>query len=62
MAPAPHRAHGFLDYQLTEVLGPLVKRADLFGSGPFNFGDSFNYRVPDQGYHRDQTPPGTGRG
>ena len=56
MAPAPHRAHGFLDYQLAEVLGPLARRAGLFGSGPFNLGDSFDYRVPDQGYHRDQAP------
>jgi Uma2 family endonuclease len=56
MAPAPHRSHGLLDYRLGRILGPLADRAGLFGSGPFNLGDQFDYRVPDQGYHRDEAP------
>jgi Uma2 family endonuclease len=56
MAPAPHRSHGLLDYQLALILDPLARPAGLFGSGPFNLGDSFDYRVPDLGFHRDTEP------
>jgi Uma2 family endonuclease len=56
VAPAPHRSHGLIDFQLAQILGPLARQAGLFGSGPFNLGDPFNYRVPDQGYHRDRSP------
>lgn len=54
MAPAPHRSHGLLEDELAQILGPLARRAGLFGSGPFNLGDPFDYRVPDRGYHRDR--------
>jgi Uma2 family endonuclease len=56
IAPAPHRSHGFLQDRIAEILGPLARSAGLFGSGPFNLGDSFDYRVPDLGFHRDQEP------
>jgi Uma2 family endonuclease len=56
MAPAPHRSHGLLESQLIRILGPLADQASLFGSGPFNLGDPFDYRVPDLGFHRDREP------
>jgi Uma2 family endonuclease len=54
MAPAPRGSHGLLEDQLAQILGPLARQAGLFGSGPFNLGDSFDYRVPDRGYRRDR--------
>jgi Uma2 family endonuclease len=56
MAPAAHRSHGFLQDQVATVLRPLARQAGLFGSGPFNLGDPFDYRVPDYGLHRDNDP------
>jgi Uma2 family endonuclease len=54
MAPAPRGSHGLAEDQLAQILGPLARHAGLFGSGPFNLGDSFDYRVPDRGYRRTQ--------
>jgi Uma2 family endonuclease len=56
MAPAPHGSHGLLEQQIAALLGPLATRAGLFATGPFNLGDSFNYRVPDLGFRRDRAP------
>ena len=52
MAPAPAWGHGYVDDQLTQILGPYARAAGLLGSGPFNLGDADDYRVPDHGYHR----------
>lgn len=52
MAPAPTHRHADLDQQLAEILGPLAKRVGLRGSGPFNLGESGNFRVPDRGLHQ----------
>ena len=52
IAPAPDWGHGYVDDQLTQILGPYARAAGLLGSGPFNLGDADDYRVPDHGYHR----------
>lgn len=52
MAPAPHPAHGQLDQQLAEWLGPPARRAGLVPSGPCNLGSPDDYRVPDRVLHR----------
>ena len=52
MAPAAHPAHGDLDQQLAELLGPMGRAVGLHGTGPFNLGDAGDYRVPDRGWHR----------
>jgi Uma2 family endonuclease len=56
VAPAPHGRRGQIDFQLARLLGPLVDRAGLFGSGPCNIGKPDDYRVPDQAYFADATP------
>lgn len=56
MAPAPHRRHGQVDFQLTRILGPRADAAGLYGSGPCNIGASADYRVPDQAYFSDTRP------
>ncbi|CAN5555724.1 MAG: Uma2 family endonuclease [Iamia sp.] len=53
MAPAPHPAHGQLDQQLAELLGPPARARGLVGTGPFNLGTPDDYRVPDRGIHRE---------
>ncbi len=55
MAPAPHPAHGQLDQQLAEHLGPRARAVGLVGTGPFNLGATGDYRVPDRSLHR--APP-----
>jgi Uma2 family endonuclease len=57
MVPAPHSAHGRIDQQLAELLGPLVRQAGLSVSGPFNLGEPDDFRVPDRGIH-DGEPRG----
>lgn len=52
MAPAAHPSHGYLDDELAVLLRPLARKAGLVGSGPFNLGESHDYRVPDRGLHR----------
>lgn len=52
VAPAAHPSHGYLDNQLAVVLWPLARNAGLVGTGPFNLGESDNFRVPDRGLHR----------
>jgi Uma2 family endonuclease len=52
MAPAPRFRHSYLDHAVAVALDPYAQAAGLIGSGPFNLGDSDNYRVPDGGYHR----------
>lgn len=53
VAPAPHRRHGELDFQLARILGPLADRRSLRGSGPCNIGEQNDYRVPDQAFFAD---------
>ena len=50
--PAPSGRHGKVDRQLAVLLDPLVDRAGLASTGPFNLGDERDYRVPDAGVHR----------
>ncbi len=53
MNPAPHGRHVNLQQQLAELLGPLARTAGLLPRmGPFNVGESGDYRVPDGGLHR----------
>lgn len=48
MAPAPHRAHGWLDREVAVVFRPLARGAGLVDSGPLNIGEGpDNFRVPD---------------
>jgi Uma2 family endonuclease len=56
MAPAPHRRHGQVDFQLARILGPKADEAGLQGSGPYTIGKPEDYRVPDQAYFADDTP------
>lgn len=53
VAPAAHPAHGYLDHALAVLLDPYAKAAGLVPTGPFNLGSADDYRVPDQGYHRE---------
>ena len=57
-APAASAGHAFLDNVLAVLLHPYATAAGLVGTGPFNLGQSGDYRVPDRGYHRGQ-PTGT---
>ena len=52
MAPAAHSSHGWLDDQLAVLLHPLARAVGLGGTGPFNLGESDDFRVPDRGLHR----------
>jgi len=52
LAPMAHAWHGYLDNVLAELLGPYARQAGLIGTGPFNLGESDDFRVPDRGYHR----------
>jgi hypothetical protein len=53
VVPAPLPRHGTTERQLTALLHPLARRADLIEIGPFNVGDGpANFRVPDGGYLR----------
>ena len=52
MAPAPHGAHGRLEWEMAVILRPLAQRAGLYDTGPFNLGEPTDYRVPDAGLHR----------
>lgn len=50
MTPLPRGRHGWLQTQLTRVLGPYAEAAALVVIGPFNLGDGKdNFRVPDLG-------------
>ncbi|MGH9177394.1 MAG: Uma2 family endonuclease [Acidimicrobiales bacterium] len=53
VAPAAHPIHGYVDHALAVLLDPYAKAAGLVATGPFNLGSRDDYRVPDQGYHRD---------
>jgi Uma2 family endonuclease len=55
MAPAPTKAHAYVDDELATFLHGYARRAGLFGSGPFNLGAPEDYRVPDRGLHRDRS-------
>ncbi|MHB8465729.1 MAG: Uma2 family endonuclease [Acidimicrobiales bacterium] len=52
MGPAANAWHGYLDNEIAMTVGPLARQAGLFGTGPFNLGESNNFRVPDRGLHR----------
>ena len=52
MNPAPSGAHGRVDRQLGFLLEPLATEAGLASTGPFNLGETDDYRVPDAGLHR----------
>jgi Uma2 family endonuclease len=54
VVPAPHSAHGRIDQQLAELLGPLARTAGLTVTGPFNLGEAGDFRVPDRGVHRSE--------
>ncbi len=56
IAPAPRGAHGRLDAEFAVLLRPLVQRAGLFDSGPFNLGERDDFRVPDRGLLREAAP------
>jgi Uma2 family endonuclease len=54
MAPAPRNAHGDIQQQLAELLGPLARQAGLRPTlGEFNIGEQDNFRVPDGGLFRE---------
>ncbi|MGH9189538.1 MAG: Uma2 family endonuclease, partial [Acidimicrobiales bacterium] len=52
LAPAAHPVHGFVDNALAVLLDPYAKAVGLIATGPFNLGSPDDYRVPDNGYHR----------
>lgn len=52
MAPAPSKAHAYLDDELAAVLRRYGRPSGFVGSGPFNLGEPDDYRVPDRGLHR----------
>jgi hypothetical protein len=56
MAPAPRNAHGDIQQQLAELIGPLARQAGLrpIISGEFNIGEKNNFRVPDGGLLRSR--------
>ena len=53
VAPAPNRRHGWLDDQVSRLIGPLAEQAGLYPSGPCNIGVENDHRVPDHAYFRD---------
>jgi Uma2 family endonuclease len=55
MNPAPRKRHGNTLMQLLGLLGPLARLAGLFGTADFNLGVPDDYRVPDGGFHRDNS-------
>lgn len=55
MAPAPRHGHALVDNAIAVLLTPAAAAAGLFGSGPFNFGEPGDYRVPDRGFHRSRS-------
>ena len=52
VAPAPSFSHGRVEAELAAALRPAAERVGLVMTGPFNLGESDDYRVPDQGWHR----------
>ena len=52
VAPMAGPQHAIVQAALVRVLGPLADAAGLTLLGPFNLGDSDDYRVPDAGLHR----------
>jgi Uma2 family endonuclease len=51
VAPYAHSDHGYVQAELTMVLGPYAKRAGLVTSAGFNLGtDKHDFRVPDGGF------------
>ncbi|MGH9059579.1 MAG: Uma2 family endonuclease [Acidimicrobiales bacterium] len=54
MAPMARFDHGRLQAQVTALFEPLGARAGLLVSGPFNLGQTENFRVPDGGLHRGE--------
>lgn len=54
MAPAPRNAHGDIQQQLAELLGPLARQAGIHPmlAGEFNIGEKEDFRVPDGGLFR----------
>jgi Uma2 family endonuclease len=57
MTPGPSGPHAYLDHEVALILGPLAKAAGLIGTSTFNLGRDGDFRIPDQGYHR-QLPTG----
>lgn len=55
MAPLAGGRHGWLDQQVAEHLGPLLREGGLYGTGAVNIGQTHDFRVPDRAVHR--TPP-----
>jgi hypothetical protein len=53
MSPAPTSGHAWVQSQLGQVLS-AVRGPDLFVVGPFNLGDTDDYRVPDAGILRER--------
>lgn len=56
VVPGPDGAHGRIDFQLPQLLGPRVRAAGLYGSGELNIGEPSDYRVPDAAYLRSARP------
>ncbi|HEU0249432.1 MAG TPA: Uma2 family endonuclease [Solirubrobacteraceae bacterium] len=53
MVPAPSHAHGSIEAQLMEQLGPSARKAGLELIGQSNLGEGeHNFRVPDCSLHR----------
>ena len=52
MAPMANGCHGWVDQQIAEYLGPLLRNAGLYGTGAVNIGRPDNFRVPDRAVHR----------
>lgn len=55
VAPAARTGHGLVDRQVAAALQQPAEGAGLWPIGPFNLGDSDNYRVPDGAYVRANT-------
>lgn len=54
VAPMTHGSHGYVDSQLSMILGPLARARGLYMSTAFNLGDPDDFRVPDGGIHRER--------
>ncbi len=52
MVPGPRPSHGVVGAQLSVLLNPMAVTAGLIAVGPFNLGESDDYRVPDHSFHR----------